>query len=169
MIGATFAPTEQQANELKDRPPESLPQAIQVLRLRLPRVLGAQAPSSDQLLRAPMLPGAASAPVNAVVESVLASVLGGTPPSSPGAPGPGAAPMMASSPASAGAPSGGGEVQTLLDFLAGVSPKPKTPSIQYQDDPGAPMVPPPPLPPGPADPQRARPELPMRPQMGRWA
>jgi len=168
MIGATFAPTEQQANELKDRPPESLPQAIQVLRLRLPRVLGAQAPSSDQLLRAPMLPGAASAPVNAVVESVLASVLGGTPPSSPGAPGPGAAPMMAPSPASVGSP-GGGEVQTLLDFLAGVSPKPKTPSIQYQDNPGAPMVPPPPLPPGPADPQRARPELPTRPQMGRWA
>jgi len=168
MIGATFAPTEQQANELKDRPPESLPQAIQVLRLRLPRVLGAQAPSSDQLLRAPMLPGAASAPVNAVVESVLASVLGGTPPSSPGAPGPGAASMMAPSPASAGSP-GGGEVQTLLDFLAGVSPKPKTPSFQYQDGPGAPLVPPPPMPPGPADDQRVRPGAPMRPPMGRWA
>jgi len=74
VLGTAFQPgrpEDQQTNGTGVRP-SPVQQAIQILSLRLPRVLGAAAPLDRSLLVAPRAPH-----VNAIVESILQRVLSG--------------------------------------------------------------------------------------------
>lgn len=128
-LGVSFAPTTENAQQNAQRPPELLPQAIQILSLRLPRVLGAQAPSSDALLRGGGGGQENSSVVSAVVQSVLQSVLGSTPPPAPSAPG-AAAGGIPSSPSALSAPTEAQGVQSAVQTF-----RPGKPSVSYQDQP----------------------------------
>lgn len=87
-IGVTFAPTAENAALGRRRgASQGVQEAIQILSMRLPQVLGARAPAPRALLEAPGAAGGggAEAIASAVVRSVLQSVLGGEAPApSPG-------------------------------------------------------------------------------------
>lgn len=124
-LGASFAPTTDQATQNQARPPELLPQAIQILSLRLPRLLGAQAPANPALLgQGPQGP---SPVVSAVVDSVVRSVLGSMPPPAPSAPG-----AVAGGPSRppASAPTESAGVQQAVQTWT-----PGKPSLTYQRSP----------------------------------
>lgn len=95
MIGVSFQPGTSEADQMKRREQtgsaQGVQEAIKVLSLRLPKVVGAQAAAPQALLTAP---GAQGNPnVDSIVESVLSKMFGQgrQQPTAPGAPG---APMV---------------------------------------------------------------------------
>jgi hypothetical protein len=130
----SFAPTADQAQDaLRRGQLEGIPQAIKVLSLRLPRVLGARAPAPPDLLNAPGAQGAD--PFLGEVIKTLARTL--TPMGIP-------------------AGFGGGETPGTPQVIPGAGPTP-APRPIFQDVPGKPggtAGPPPPPAPKPRPPQR---------------
>lgn len=123
-IGLSFQPGAEDEEQKKRA--SMIPQAIKVLSLRLPRILGAQAPTAEALLRPQAGSGGGGPMANAVVQSILRSM--GTPGAAPQA-----APMQAPITAAGG---GGGEAAGLQAAIQQVGQMfGKPPAIQYQDNP----------------------------------
>jgi hypothetical protein len=75
-LGVSFAPTQDNAEDSRDAArTEGLPAAIQMLSLRLPRILGARAPVASALAHAPGFGGMGSA--DQQIFQVLQRLLGG--------------------------------------------------------------------------------------------
>lgn len=139
-FGITFSPTsaQQQDDELRQGSP--LQQAIQFLSLRMPRILGSR-PIAPELLLHSQGGGGGMQP-NAVVQSILAQILGRAGMGGMGAMGGGApnAAMM-----------GGGARNAIMGAVQGFAPSGQAPTPRVipgiQGDPGAGGMPAPPTPP----------------------
>jgi hypothetical protein len=155
-IGISFIPTAQnQANgpqaasaqgEIGRGPNTDLAQAYKILSLRLPTVVGAQAPVKASLLTSPgssgVLPGGMD-PYAALFQALLKSMLSSGPDAGSSLPG-SSAPSTSTAPQDGGLPSPGRTVPRITvpqqQFPTGVedaSPAPTAPQRDYQDFGGA--------------------------------